>query len=310
MTLRASIDLGTNTCLLLIAKWNFEKNDVDSLVGDYSTIVRLGQGVDQNRKLNPDAMLRTLACLKNYSDKIRKNNLRPEDTICVATSQARDASNSNVFFIQVEKETGFHFRTLHGDQEARLSFWGSLLPEMAPENHAVIDIGGGSTEFMSEQCGYSLNLGSVRFTERYLKSDPVTDEEFWKCQEQIDHELVTIQGWRETHGKTSHLVANAGTATTLAAWHLGLNEFDSQSIDKTTLTRGDIHRMVEELKWRTIQERKQLIGIEPQRADVLLAGAMILWRAMELLRFSDCRISSRGLRYGVLKNSSNKNNLF
>jgi exopolyphosphatase/guanosine-5'-triphosphate,3'-diphosphate pyrophosphatase len=183
----------------------------------------------------------------------------------------------------------------------------------------VVDLGGGSTEFMAKgggkspgespgespgkspekSPGISIDMGSVRFTERFLKSDPVTDAEFWSCQEKIDELLTELEEWRGAL-RDPELVAVAGTATTLAAWHLGLEKFDPQAINQVELTRGDLHRMVEELKWRKASERAKLPGMEAGRADVILAGAMILWRTLERLDFQSCRVSTRGLRYGVL----------
>jgi exopolyphosphatase / guanosine-5'-triphosphate,3'-diphosphate pyrophosphatase len=301
--LRASIDLGTNTCLLLIAEWDSAKQEGTRVVGDYATIVRLGQGVDKNREIHPDAAARTLNCLKGYALKVREAGMEPAQVVAVATSQARDSRNGPEFFARVEKETGFRFRTLSGDEEAKYTFQGGLLPGMDTGSSVVIDIGGGSTEYMAATGGKSLDLGSVRFTERFLKSDPVTDEEFWACQEEIDRALETMIPWREKL-KSPQLVGVAGTATTLGAWHVEMEKFEAAKIDQVTLTRGDVHRMVEDLKWRTVAERGKLPGVEKGREDVLLAGALILWRSMEILKFPEVRISSRGLRFGVLSLSS------
>lgn len=308
--IRSSIDLGTNTCLLLIAevekipdKYQDKYQDRFKIIremGDYSTIVRLGEGVDKNRELKDTAMERTLACLRGYSEKVLQAGSDPRATICVATSQARDARNGAEFFKRVEKETGFVFNIISGDEEARLTFHGGLLPDLNPETSAVIDIGGGSTEIISTQGGQSVDMGSVRYTERFLKSDPVTDQEFWDCQKAIDQGLEPLVEWRSKLPSDTTLVAVAGTATTLASWFLELPKFDVQALNNLTVTRGDIHRLVEELKWRTIQERCELPGLEPKRADVLLAGALILWRTMEKLNFPSCRVSTRGLRYGAL----------
>lgn len=298
MALRSSIDLGTNTCLLLIAE--VANGEVVRTVSDHSTIVRLGEGVDRNRALQPQAMERTLACLKDYAAKVRSAGLKPEDTAAIATSSSRDSANGREFFDRVEKETGFRFRVISGDDEARFTFLGGLLPGMKPEKCAVIDIGGGSTEIIASSGGQSVDIGSVRFTERFLKSDPVSDDEFWACREAIDSALIPLIPWRSKLAPDTRLVAVAGTATTLASWYLALRGFDASRIDEVMLTRGDVHRQVEELKWRTVEERRALTGIEPKRADVLLAGAMVLWRAMENLSFLECRISTRGIRYGAL----------
>lgn len=294
--IRASLDLGTNTCLMLLAEAT--GGQVSRVVSDHSTIVRLGQGVDRARALAPEAMERTLTCLRGYAEIARQAGADPAQASAVATSQARDAANGAEFFARVERETGFRFRVISGEEEARLTFRGSLLPGMDPARTAVIDIGGGSTEITTDRGGISADVGSVRFTERYLPSDPVTDDEFWACQAAIDEELTENFRGADFAGKS--LVAVAGTATTLAAWHLELPQFNAAAIDGCTLTRGDVHRMVEELKWRTRGERRALPGVEAGRADVLLAGALTLWRAMETLHFPECRVSTRGLRFGAI----------
>lgn len=298
--LKSSIDLGTNTCLLLAADWDPQSQSVTRVLHDQSTMVRLGQGVDKTRELHPDAIERTRACLRGYAAKLLSLGLKPSETIAVATATARDAKNGREFFASIEKEFGFRFRTISGDEEAQYMFLGGLLPGMRPEQSVVMDIGGGSTELRSHTGGKSLDMGSVRFTERYLKSDPVSDEEFWACEEAVDALLEDLRDWRAELKSAAHLIGVAGTIVTLAQWHLGLTAFDAAKIDGALLTRGDVHRMVEELKWRSVAERKLLTGVEPGRADVLLAGAIILWRAMERLEFPELRVSTRGLRYGVL----------
>jgi len=303
--IRASIDLGTNTCLLLLADWARSEPEPRRVLADLCTIVRLGQGVDRNRLLLPEAMERTLACLRQYAEEIAALGADPREAVCVATSQARDAANGAEFFARVENETGFRFKIISGDEEARLTFLGGLLPGMTSENTALIDIGGGSTELIAQSgnkiSGKSIDIGSVRFTERFFQSDPVTDQEFWACQAGIDEKLAELLPWRERLPSNSRLLAVAGTATTLASAYLQLDHFDAGRIDQTVLTRGDIHRLVEELKWRKVVERAGLPGIEPGRADIILAGALILWRVLERLGFPEVRVSTRGLRYGALK---------
>jgi exopolyphosphatase/guanosine-5'-triphosphate,3'-diphosphate pyrophosphatase len=295
---KASIDLGTNTALLLVA--DVEAGVVLSVLHDQSTMVRLGQEVDRTHRLHPDAAARTLACLRGYAAKLMGFGVKPSDVVAVATASARDAENGAEFFAQVARETGLVFRTISGDEEARSMFLGGLLPGMNPARSAVIDIGGGSTELRSIDRGLSLQMGSVRFTERFLKTDPVSDTEFWAAQEAVDRAFGEARAWRDGIPRETELVGVAGTVVTLAQWQLGLSQFDASAIDGSELTRGDVHRMVEELKWRTTAERKAVPGIEAGRADVLLAGALILWRALETLGFPKVRVSTRGLRYGVL----------
>jgi exopolyphosphatase / guanosine-5'-triphosphate,3'-diphosphate pyrophosphatase len=299
--LKASIDLGTNTCLMLIAE--VESVYVKKVLGDYARIVRLGEGVDKTGSLQSDAVERTLTCLSEYKGTISVAGISPDDVICVATSQARDAENGTEFFARVEAELGFGFRVISGEDEARLSFTGSLLPNMEPSNHAVVDIGGGSTELVTVKDGRSVDLGSVRFTERYLKSDPVTDEEFNICLNEVDGKLEELVDWRSAISSSMQMLAVAGTATTLASWHLKLREFDAAEVEKVQLTNANLFQMVKDLKRMTVKERCDQTGIDPKRADVLLAGAMIMWRTMERLKFQTCNISTRGLRYGVLMES-------
>lgn len=305
---RASIDLGTNTCLLLVQEIS---DSGETILHDESTIVRLGQGVAETKKLNPDAMARALSCLSGYAAKAKSLGVPAESILAVGTAQARDASNAKDFFIEVERSTGIRFRILTGDEEAKATFLGAALPAVHSDQMVVLDIGGGSTELVSllgtslAIYGESLAIGAVKLTERYLKSDPVTDEEYWQCEAAIDEALEKMLGWRTAlPGRMSAepvLVAVAGTAVTLAMLQEGLSDYNPSQIERVTLTQGDAHRLVEELKWRTVEERKRMLGMEAKRADVILAGALIFWRTMEILDFKQARISTRGLRYGVFK---------
>ncbi len=296
--LSASIDLGTNTCLMLLAEVEF--GQIKKVLGDYARIIRLGEWVDGTRSLQPEAIERALVCLAEYNEIVSDAGISPGDVVCVATSQARNASNGEEFFARVEAECGFRFRVITGMDEARMSFMGSLLPGMEPSLYAVVDIGGGSTEFVTAKEDRSIDLGSVRFTERYLGSDPVTEAEYLNCLGEIDNKLEELIEWRSSIPEDSRMLVVAGTATTLASWHLGLKEFDAAAIDQVELTKDNLCRMVKDLKQMTVVERREQVGIEPKRADVLLAGAMIMWRSMEILNFPGCNISTRGLRYGVL----------
>jgi exopolyphosphatase/guanosine-5'-triphosphate,3'-diphosphate pyrophosphatase len=295
--IQSSIDLGTNTCLLLVKQG-------DQILHDESNVVRLGQGVDQSKLLHPEAMERTLNCLRHYATVVRSYGLDPSSILAVGTAQARDAGNAQEFFKAIEAELGIRFQVLSGDEEAKATFVGAALPGMSPENMVVMDIGGGSTEIVQMDGGKSLNIGAVRMTERFLKSDPVTDDEFWKCEAAIDDSLSEMKSLIQSSGK--EFVAVAGTSVTLAMLQLSADRFDRHQIDGFEISRGDAHRLVEELKWRTIAERKAMPGMEPKRADVILAGALIFWRAMEVLGFKKAVVSTRGLRYGVLKTVLNR----
>jgi exopolyphosphatase/guanosine-5'-triphosphate,3'-diphosphate pyrophosphatase len=295
---QASIDLGTNTCLLLICE---STPQGEIVLHDESNVVRLGHQVDQTKELQSEAMDRTIECLVRYATIVKANGLDASAVVAVATAQARDAKNAETFFQKIEKNIGFHFRVLSGDEEATATFLGALLSSTIANQTCVIDIGGGSTEIVSEKQGKSLNIGAVRMTERFLKSDPVTDEEFWACERAIDLALEEMIPLRNSFAETPSLVAVAGTAVTLAMLQLAMPTYKRDVLDGFILTRGDAHRLVEELKWRSIEERKLMPGMEAKRGDVILAGALIFWRTMEKLNFRTATISTRGLRYGVLK---------
>lgn len=313
---RGAIDLGTNTCLLLLADLGADFSadlcaDVreatpiedSQILGDYSRIVRLGEGVDQQRNLQPQPMERVLECLRDFADKVKATGLAPQDVICVATSQARDARNSAEFFARIFQEIGFQFRILSGDEEAKYTFQGALLPGMDPSRTAVIDIGGGSTEVSTLTGGRSVDIGAVRLFERFWKGahgpekNDAEESAFERCQHEIDLTIVPLINVRKD---IEELVGVAGTVTTLAAWHLNLLQFDRHQIDSVRLSRDQVHAMVMELKSMTLQERANVSAIGKNRADVILPGALILWRVMEKLDFSHCRVSTRGLRFGVI----------
>ena len=306
---RAAIDLGTNTCLLLIA--DVQESLVAHTVEDHSQVVRLGEGVDKNRVLKPEAMERTFKTLSFYHERVVAAGIKPSDVVAVATSQARDAHNARVFFDRCEKELGFKFKVLSGEEEAKVTFTGALLPGMNPDSTGVIDLGGGSTEFTSQTFNHSIDMGSVRFTERYFGESntggkstlAVTDEQFWACRAAIDLQLRDFLKNGNPFLNVKEWVGVAGTATTLAAWYLDLPGFDAEKLNSVEFTPGDLHRMVEDLKWRNPAERAEIPSINATRADVILAGALILWRSMEALKIDKLRVSTRGLRYGLFSSA-------
>jgi len=304
---RASIDLGTNTCLLLVKE---ETPGGELILHDESNVVRLGEGVAANGVLNEAAMKRARDCLFNYVRVAGSLGVPAREITAVGTAQARDARNAKEFFSELESTLGLRFRILSGDEEARATFLGARLPGIDVRRMVVMDIGGGSTEIVAMPeaqgpiHGESLGIGAVKITEKFMPSDPVPDREFWNAEEAINLALSKLKPWRrgldERLKGEPRFVAVAGTAVTLAMIQKGMESFDARAIDGSVLTRGDAHRLVEELKWRSVDERKTMPGMEVKRADVILAGALIFWRVMEELDFKEAVISTRGLRYGVL----------
>jgi exopolyphosphatase/guanosine-5'-triphosphate,3'-diphosphate pyrophosphatase len=307
----ASFDLGTNTFLLLIAE--VSDGRIEPLF-EKETIVRLGQGVDAAGNLNAEAMQRGYVCLQEYVALARRYGA--EKIFAVGTSALRDAANRSAFLRTAFEKTGVRIEIISGAKEARLTFAGTLSNKTnLPGPIAVLDIGGGSTElvigdpkpFLTESetslQARSVDIGSVRLTERFVQSDPARPEEVRPLRQQA--ETVMRASWPATDlAQVKTLIGTAGTITTLAAMAQTMREYEPRRIDGFVLTRQKLGEISSELRRRNIAERQQLPGLSPARADVILAGAIILETFLDLYKFSALMVSDRGLRYGVLVEST------
>ena len=296
----ASLDLGTNTFLLLIAEAG--AHGIVPVL-DKETVVRLGKGVDAAGNLNAEAMQRGLSCLQEYVDFTRRYG--GEKILAVGTSALRDAANREAFLARVKTETGVEVRVISGEEEARLTFLGALSNKKnLPGPVALIDSGGGSTEVVlgtpqGIQQARSAEIGSVRLTERWLRHDPVLPEEVTALRAQAEEIIRTTWPASEIR-PTAHLIGTAGTITTLAAMAQQLTHYDAQRIDGFVMHARQLHELIATLTRLPLRERQKLPGLNPARADVILAGALILEVFMKVFDFSQVLVSDRGLRYGVL----------
>ncbi|NUO82939.1 Ppx/GppA family phosphatase [candidate division KSB1 bacterium] len=296
----AGLDIGTNTFLLLIA--DLSAHTLTPLF-ERETVVRLGKGVEAHGNLNSEAMQRGLACLREYATQARAYGC--EKILAVGTSALRDAKNREAFLQLAKQETGIVINVISGETEARLSYRGALSNKRnLPAPLAIIDIGGGSTEVVlgtHEQItsARSADIGSVRWTERWLQHDPVLPEEVEVFRSHA--ERVMRETWPVTELKNlASVVGTAGTITTLAAMAQGLVQYEPDRIDHFTLTLTGLHEIVMTLIRLPIAERKNLPGLNPARADVILAGAMLLETFMKIYGFNRIVVSNRGLRHGVI----------
>lgn len=300
--LRAGIDIGTNTILLLVAE--VEKGRVAHVLEDHVRVVRLGQGVDKNRSFHPEAVERARACFRDYAAILAQ--YPGADLRAVATSGSRDARNSEEFFAEVEREFGISVRVISGEEEALLSFRGAL-PEDARDPHsiAVLDIGGGSSEIVGLKPGsedlfrFSFDMGCVRMTERFLPSDPPTGKEVASLRAFVRNELAKqkeILGALE--GRT--LIGVAGTATYLASSRLGLTKFDLEKVHGSVVGGKDVSALIRRFSDMTAAERLGIGGMDKGRADVILAGAVILEEVLKAAGLDSYQASVRGLRYGAV----------
>jgi exopolyphosphatase / guanosine-5'-triphosphate,3'-diphosphate pyrophosphatase len=298
----AFIDIGTNTILCLIAE--LRDSGRFRVLEDLAEITRLGHGVDRTGLISHEGEQRSSAVLRGYLDACK--TLGVGEMIAVGTSALRDAGNSVEVRRRWRVQLGLDVRVIGGDDEAAYSFLAAQrgLP-LSGEELLVIDVGGGSTEFIrGNDSGVtdavSLNLGSVRMTERFLRSDPVSAEEFARMTSAIDSEL-TILGKRLGHlVGASTWVGIAGTFTTLAAVEKKLIRYSHAMVHGSDLTHVEVQRQVRLYRSKTIAERKTIPGLEPKRADVILAGACLIDRMMTLFGARRVIVSDQGVRYGLL----------
>jgi len=293
----ASIDIGTNTILLLIVE--VDEGRMKSLF-EMETVVRLGERIHENGVLLKEAMSRGLQTLSQYLERCRA--MEVQKIFAVGTSALREAKNSGDFLKLVKGELDLSIEVISGEEEAQLSFLAVARDlEETGKTFLVVDIGGGSTEFILSKGDQirqwmSLPLGSVRFTEQFLKSDPVREEEWQEMEREIRKRLINIPHTKQPLS----MVAVGGTATTLASVEQGLEEFAVEKIHHFILKKEALNNQLFLYRTKTIEERKKIPGLPKARADVILAGAATLYLTMEEVKCPSVLISCHGVRYGLL----------
>jgi exopolyphosphatase/guanosine-5'-triphosphate,3'-diphosphate pyrophosphatase len=279
----ASVDCGTNTIKLLVTDIDRGSGTQDDLVRELR-IVRLGQDVDRTGRLADEALARVFAATDEYAGIVASH--RVEAVRFVATSAARDASNSDVFVEGVRTRLGVEPEVVSGDEEAWLSYEGATRSLTGvPSPIAVLDIGGGSTELIVGEgaghvrAGRSLDIGSVRITERLMPSDPPTAEELDAAVRAVDEALDTLPSYGVHVGDAPTFVGVAGTVTTVAALLLGLHTWDRERVHHSSFAVEDVHDLVTRVLAMTVEERERA-GVPAGRSDVIGAGAVILDRVL------------------------------
>jgi exopolyphosphatase/guanosine-5'-triphosphate,3'-diphosphate pyrophosphatase len=313
----ATIDCGTNSLRLLIADIDLSGHQLTD-VQRRMEIVRLGQGVDATGRLAPDALARTFAMLEEYARAIADSGAAA--VRLVATSATRDAANAEVFTAGVQRILGVDPEVVTGAEEACLSFsgataeLGSGAQPGAPESPGspqppflVVDIGGGSTEFVfgaadsGSQHGLSavsVNIGCVRLTERHLHDDPPTSDQVTAATEDIDAALATVADSMPA-GSARTLVGLAGSVTTLTAIALGLAAYDPARIHHARIMAHRVHQVTADLLGKNHAQRAAMTVIHPGRVDVIGAGALVLDRVMDRFGFSEMVASEHDLLDGI-----------
>lgn len=307
----AAIDCGTNSIRLLIA--DIENGTLTDVVRTM-VIVRLGEGVDKTGEFSQAALARTFAAIETFALLISQH--QPERVRFVATSASRDVSNRSEFMDGVLSRLGIEPDIISGDEEAELSFLGAtadLVNEQEPPAapYLVVDIGGGSTEFVLGTTGptaaKSTNVGCVRMTERHLISDPATPQEIAAAIADIDA-AIDLAYQSVPISQAHSLIGLAGSVTTVAAIALGLSEYDSIAIHGSRISAAEVHRITGELLAMTRAERAKLGPMHEGRIDVIGSGALVLDRIMIRTGLSEVVVSERdildGIARGLISNPS------
>lgn len=290
----AAVDIGTNTIAFLVAK---EETSGLRALHDESLIVRLGEGVDQIGRLSPTAIERTLAALAHVAEIARA--LQVDRIGAVGTQALRETSNGGSFLARAQSLLGCPVEVISADREARLA-WRALaraFPRAPAVRRTLLDIGGGSTELVVGAAQpdrlVSMPIGSVRLTERLLRHDPPTANERSALFQAIDEALD------EAPCPEGELIGVAGTVTTVCTLHLGLPRYDATLVHGAHLTRAAVFELVEHLGAMPVDQRRQLPGLDPGRADVVFAGAAILARVLARSPAGEVLVSDHGVRWGL-----------
>jgi exopolyphosphatase / guanosine-5'-triphosphate,3'-diphosphate pyrophosphatase len=287
----AVVDIGTNTTRLLVAE--VEDGQVVELERR-TKITRLGQDVDATGRLVDQAMDRVAETIAGYREVI--DRVGAKTVVAVATSAMRDSENGPDFHDYLKDRFGIDARTISGDEEARLTFLGATTGRNDDRETVVIDIGGGSTEYVVGRAGEdptfhtSTQMGSVRFTERFLKSDPPGDDEMQQLADAVRGTVPDVTA--------EHAIAVAGTATSLAAID------GAEEVHAYQLTLASCERIAAMLAGKTVEERRKVEGLDPDRAPTIVAGAVILTESLRTLGLDHVEVSDRDILHGAALTAS------
>ena len=287
-----TIDIGTNSMRLLIG--NYINNKIENRK-KYVSTTRIGQGVDKEGYITEEAIERNLKALKEFSD-ICKNE-KCDEVYCMGTSALRDSKNGQEFVRRAKELTGIDVDIICGDEESNLGFMGVLegTDGNKSEDILVIDIGGGSTEFIvgnEEGIKFckSENVGALRMTEKFITTDPISDEEYNSMASFIEETLYdTLNVLKEK--KISKLVGIGGAITSLSAMNQQLEVYSMEKVHNSIVCKKDLERILQNLKKMTLNDKKTMKGLQPKRADIITAGVKILHIIMEKLEFEEIMIS-------------------
>jgi len=305
----ASIDIGTNTVLLLVAEINTSNQTLSPLLNEYR-MPRLGKNLESGGTISNDRIEELFNILKDYQKIIDSH--QTDIVLVSATNAFRIAANANEIIQQIKVRFDFEVNIISGELESEYAFLGAVPPSAQEKLSLVIDIGGGSTELITGKNNYieyrkSFQIGSVSSTENYLKHSPPKTEEL----KNLDTALSNIFPEIENNLAPDVTFAVAGTPTTISCMIKDLKEFDESVVEGSSLSFYDLKQLSEELKLLTSNQIKQRFGnVMRGREDIILGGALILLKIMELLNISEVIVSAKGIRYGAIHKYLKDQNLF
>lgn len=300
----AAIDIGTVTCRMLVV--DVGESGLHELTREY-VITNLGEGVDATGELKPEAMERVVRAIDGFLA-VRDSLSTPDHpvvrTVAVATSAARDARNAAEFAARL-RERGIELSVIPGSREAALSFSGASI-DFSGERLMVVDVGGGSTEVVmgmggvEPACAYSFNVGCRRVTEKFLASDPPAPEELARARAWIHEKMAS---WFAEQSKEAadleRVVAVAGTATTVVSIRDRMETYDSSRVHKARVSRQELLEVYERLAALSLSARKQVVGLDPKRAPVMVAGLLILLEVLDFAGVDAFTVSETDILHGI-----------
>jgi exopolyphosphatase / guanosine-5'-triphosphate,3'-diphosphate pyrophosphatase len=295
----AVVDLGTNSTRLLVAR--VFDGRVEELERR-TTVTRLGQDVEATGRLADEAVARVSEALAVYREVI--DRFGAQRIVAVATSAMRDAENGAAFRDEIRERFGIDARTISGDEEARLTFLGATSGRAAGSETLVIDIGGGSTEYVTGRPGsnpgfhVSTRMGSVRFSERHMRSDPPEPAEMASLAEDA-RGVVEADVPSDIRERVEYGIAVAGTATTLAAIDQELDPYDPEKVDGYRVNIGACERIVAQLAALTVVQRRRVAGLHPDRAPTIVAGSVIMLESMRAFHLDEIEVSESDILDGA-----------
>ena len=302
-----TIDIGTNSMRLLIA--DYKNNKIENRK-KYINITRIGQGVDDKGYITEEALERNLNALKEFADKCIEEKC--EKVYCMGTSALRDSKNGQYFVNRAKELTNIDVKIICGEEESNLGFMGVLEGAGGDKSNyiLVLDIGGGSTEFIvGNEDGIkfckSENVGALRMTEKFITTDPISDEEFNKMSDFIEETISsTLDKIKGMH--VSKLVGIGGAITSLSAMNQQLEVYSMEKVHNSVVTKKDLEKILQNLKKMTLSDKKTIKGLQPKRADIITAGVKILHIVMEKLEIEKIMISEYDNLEGLICQNSKK----